>query len=167
MPLLGPCQPSLQTVPLSRQWRPCPDTAHGVGSSSARAPGGRVKPRVLTFYCCMITSGSTANTDVHMVQGTSQAYHSRSSPTVCYYGLFWNHSLLCSVGCASLQTTCKETRFILSLTKHTIVLIFGWLCSKVNRIITFLFLNQINFTPSDVTKLNIVSLRGVSSRWKI
>ena len=42
MPLLGPCQPSLQTVSLIRQWRPCPDTAHGLGSSSARAPGGTV-----------------------------------------------------------------------------------------------------------------------------
>lgn len=44
MPLLGPCHPSLQDVPLSRQRRPCPETAHGVASSSARAPEGhRVK----------------------------------------------------------------------------------------------------------------------------
>lgn len=41
MPPLGPCQPSLHSLPLMGHWRPCPEIAHGAGSSSAIASAER------------------------------------------------------------------------------------------------------------------------------
>jgi len=46
MPPFGPCQPSLHSLPLMGHWRPCPEIAHGAGSSSAIASKKREEETV-------------------------------------------------------------------------------------------------------------------------
>lgn len=61
MPPLGPCQPSRHSLPLMGHWRPCPEIAHGAGSSSANPSIGREERKQCMEWYVLYFIHFTAN----------------------------------------------------------------------------------------------------------